>query len=887
MTTDVFPVILCGGSGTRLWPLSRGLYPKQFMDLGHGRNLFKDTLQRSAEVVKNAKPLIVSNEAHRFYVAEGLRDCQMDGVLLLEPSPRNTAPAVALAAYAALELAGPGTPPLLLVMPSDHAITDRQGFSTAIRAARALAEAGYIVTFGIPPTTPETGYGYIHCGERIGDSSFVVDRFVEKPHADQASVMLAEGGYFWNCGIFFMRADIYLEELDRWAPHVFTAVKTAWEKRKTEGNKILPQAQAFEESPSISLDYAVMEHTEKAVVFPMDITWSDLGVWESFYQIGDKDPSGNVSRGDVLLHDTRDCYLHSSTRLVATLDVENLAVIETRDAVLVASRNSLQNVRDIVATLNAAGRSEGRLHSRVFRPWGSYESLIVGERFQVKRITVNPGERLSLQLHHHRAEHWVIVSGTAEVTNGDSVGIYYENQSTYIPPGTKHRLRNPGSMPLILIEIQSGAFLGEDDIVRFSDDYGRAEGEADQKGIGSDTIGNDVVILSSADWDNPCWTNKQHMAVQFAEHGWRVLYVDSLGLRQPTLHKSDIKRIFRRLVQAFPWPRKVRPNIWRVSPLVLPLHRYAWARMLNDRILRFSLRFQSWLLGMKKPLLWTYNPLTAKLCSKLPRRGVVYHCVDDLGASPRIDPDAIRNGEKELAKVADICFTTSPVLQERMQQLFRNSIYEPNVCEYDVFRAATARELPEPEELKDIPHPRLLFVGALSEYKVDFSLIKEVARRMPDAHWIFIGAQGEGQPDSKKLESMPNLHILGPKPYCSLPSFMRYCDAAVLPAARNAYTDAMFPMKFFEYLAGGLQVVASRLPALREFEELYFPAEDANSFCVALERVLKGEKREPEPIDSACRYHCWAERFTRMEDALKKVIGRSHSTDGGGEAGVR
>lgn len=871
MNAVVFPVILCGGSGTRLWPLSRGLYPKQFMDLGQGKTLFRDTLQRVARL-GGGKTLIVCNEAHRFYVGEGLAACRMDGVLLLEPSPRNTAPAVAMASFAALELAGPTCTPLILVMPSDHAISDGAKFSAAIHAARPVAEAGEIVTFGIPPRNPEPGYGYIHCGERIGDSSFVVDRFVEKPDADKASAMLAEGGYYWNCGIFFMRADTYLEELHRWAPHVFIAVKTAWEKRKTKGNNILPQAQAFECSPSISLDYAVMEHTEKAVVFPMDLAWNDLGIWESFYQIGDKDSSGNVSTGDVLLHDTRNCYLHSTTRLVAALDVENLAVIETKDAVLVASRNSLQNVRDIVATLNAAGRSEGRLHPRVFRPWGSYESLIVGERFQVKRIMVNPGEQLSLQLHYHRAEHWVVVSGTAEITNGDSVSTYIENQSTYIPPGTKHRLRNPGSLPLILIEIQSGAYLGEDDIVRFSDDYGRAESEEDQRGALSDIIGNDVVILSSADWDNPFWTNKQHMAVQFAEHGWHVLYVDSLGLRQPTLHKKDLLRMCRRLVQAFPWPRKVRPNIWRVSPLVLPLHRYAWARKLNDRILRYTLRFHTWLLGMKKPLLWTYNPLMASLCSNLPHCGIVYHCVDDLGAAPRVDADAIRNGEKALSKVADICFTTSPALQERMNPLFCNSIYEPNVCEYDLFRAASARELPEPEEIRDIPHPRLIFFGALSEYKVDFSLIQEIARRMPDVHWIIIGSHGEGQPDSRKLESMPNLHILGPKAYSSLPSFMQHCDAAVLPAARNSYTDAMFPMKFFEYLSAGLQVVATRLPALREFEDLYFPAEDAESFCAALEMVLRGQKRDPERIDSACRYHCWSERFTRMEAALKRGL---------------
>ena len=287
-------------------------------------------------------------------------------------------------------------------------------------------------------------------------------------------------------------------------------------------------------------------------------------------------------------------------------------------------------------------------------------------------------------------------------------------------------------------------------------------------------------------------------------------------------------------------------------------------------------------LGMKKPLIWTYNPLTAQLCDELPHCGIVYHCVDDLGASPRVDTDSIRQGEAALAKVADICFTTSPALQERMKPLFNNTVYEPNVCEYDLFRAASARELPEPEEIRGIPHPRLLFIGALSEYKVNFALIEEVARRLPDVHWVIIGAQGEGQPGSRKLADMPNLHVLGPKPYSTLPAFMRYADVAVLPATLNAYTESMFPMKFFEYLAAGLQVVSTKLPALKEFEELYFPIENADSFCAAVELVLHGERRDPSLIDSACRRHCWAARFGRMEESLKKwFTEKEHQTTDG------
>lgn len=388
-----------------------------------------------------------------------------------------------------------------------------------------------------------------------------------------------------------------------------------------------------------------------------------------------------------------------------------------------------------------------------------------------------------------------------------------------------------------------------------------------------------VVIFSSADWDNPFWTNKQHMAVLFAQNGWRVLYVDSLGLRQPTLHKKDLFRIACRLIKSFPWPRKVRPNIWRISPLVLPFHKYGWVRSLNAVVLRWTIRLHMFILGMQTPLFWTYNPLLSDLCSSLPHCGVVYHCVDDLRAAPRIDNTAIAEGEQALSRVADICFTTSPALQSRMEKIFRQSVYEPNVCDYELFRSAVLQNIPEPPELEHIPHPRLLFVGALSEYKVNFDLIEEIARRRPDLHWVLIGAQGEGQPGSRVIAALPNLHVLGPKSYESLPAFMRHADVAVLPAAHNSYTRAMFPMKFFEYLAAGLQVVGVRLPALEEFYDIYFPADNADEFCVAVDAIIAENQRDAEQIDQACRYNSWAARFTRMEATLNELLAKAADSE--------
>ncbi len=467
---DIAPVILCGGSGTRLWPLSRETYPKQFVDLGDGRTLFKDTVQRARRVPDSMEPVIVCNEAHRFYVTAELYECGIHGKILLEPAPRNTAPAIALAALALLE---GDADPLMLVLPSDHAIGDEAVFFEGVTSAAALAEEGHIVTFGIAPTGPETGFGYIEQGETLGAGGYRVARFVEKPNADAAAAMLAKGGYFWNSGMFLLRASVYLKELERFAPEMYLACKNSWQGRKKDMAFCRPDKETFLATSADSIDYAVMEQTNLAAVVPLRVSWSDLGSWEAFYQIGQRDSCGNVCSGDVMAEGTENCYFNASHRLVAAIGVSGLVVVETQDAVLVAPRDQVQDVKKIVGRLQREQRPECRQHPRVYRPWGSYETLVMDGRFQVKRIIVNPGAELSLQMHHHRAEHWVVVSGTAEVTNGDVVSLFTENQSTYIPVGTRHRLKNPGVIPLVLIEIQSGAYLGEDDIVRFADVYGR------------------------------------------------------------------------------------------------------------------------------------------------------------------------------------------------------------------------------------------------------------------------------------------------------------------------------------------------------------------------------------------------------------------------------
>ncbi len=466
---SITPVILCGGSGTRLWPLSREYYPKQFVTFGEKPTLFAQTLQRVAGLPSSELPVIICNETHRFYVQAALRSCQQKARILLEPAPRNTAPAIALAALALTE---EGQDPLMLVMPSDHLLDDDADFCRGVQAAAPLAAEGHIVTFGIKPTGPETGFGYIEQGRAIA-SGYEVRRFVEKPDRSTAEHMLAQGSFVWNSGIFLVRASVFLEELARHAPNMAASCRRAWQGRIVDAAFCRPDSDAFLATPADSIDYAIMEKTDRAVVMPLSLGWSDLGSWEALYQAGDKDGRGNVVFGDVLLENADGCYLNSRHRLLAALDVQDLVVVETQDAVLVASRDRVQDVKKIVGQLQQKQREECRQHTLVQRPWGSYESLAMGDRFQVKRIVVNPGAQLSLQMHHHRAEHWVVVSGTAEVTNGEETSLFTENQSTYIPVGTRHRLKNPGIIPLVLIEIQSGPYLGEDDIVRFADVYGR------------------------------------------------------------------------------------------------------------------------------------------------------------------------------------------------------------------------------------------------------------------------------------------------------------------------------------------------------------------------------------------------------------------------------
>ena len=382
-----------------------------------------------------------------------------------------------------------------------------------------------------------------------------------------------------------------------------------------------------------------------------------------------------------------------------------------------------------------------------------------------------------------------------------------------------------------------------------------------------------ILLFSTADWDNPFLTNKQHMAVLFAEHGYRVLYVDSLGLRKPSLHARDMKRIFGRLKKALPIPRKVRPNIWRVSPLVLPFHAHPRIKRLNDLLLRAVIRWQLLLLRMRRPIILTYTPVVSGLCAAVKNSGVVYHCVDDLGASPGIDVQLIREEEKRLAAVADCCFVTSRNLLYMLSPVFRHVEYDPNVCDIALFQRA--RQHPaEPADLKPVPRPRLVFIGALSQYKVDFGLMRRVAELLLDVHWLLIGDVGEGQPGTQGPPVRDNIHLLGPRPYKELPSYLAHGDVAVLPAARNTYTASMFPMKFFEYLASGLPVVSTRLPALEEFESLYFPAETAEEFAAQIRAVLAGARKDAAAIEAVCREHTWEARFQRMERRMLEMLSR-------------
>ncbi|HSW62591.1 MAG TPA: mannose-1-phosphate guanylyltransferase/mannose-6-phosphate isomerase [Dissulfurispiraceae bacterium] len=478
----VIPTILCGGAGTRLWPLSREQHPKQLLPLSGSNSLLQQTAVRLAGIKGHVnispRTLVVCNEQYRFLIAEQLREIGLPGTdILLEPAGRNTAPALALAALHA-EKERPGQ--LLLVMPSDHVISNRFAFHDAVIRGLPVAAQGCIVAFGVMPVRPETGYGYINAGAVDERGALPIIRFVEKPDRNTAQQYIACGGYFWNSGIFLVRADIWLKALTAFAPAMVEACERAHHNGVRDMDFFRIHRDAFISCPADSIDYAVMEklpsHPELGIggfVIPLDAGWSDLGSWDAVWTAAEKDASGNSVSGDALLEDTRNSLVHADGRLVACVGLDDIVVVETADAVLVARKDRVQNVKHIVAKLKRIGRVEASLHRKVARPWGTYDCVDIGERFQVKRIIVKPGAVLSLQMHHHRAEHWIVVRGTARITRGDESLLLSENQSTYIPLGVRHRLENPGKVPLELIEVQSGSYLGEDDIVRFEDLYGR------------------------------------------------------------------------------------------------------------------------------------------------------------------------------------------------------------------------------------------------------------------------------------------------------------------------------------------------------------------------------------------------------------------------------
>ena len=467
----VFPVILSGGVGSRLWPTSRALYPKQLLPLVSERTMLQETASRVADPELFASTIIVSNDEHRFIIAQQMQEAGLKPLAhLLEPQGRNTAPAAAAAAAFVQTQDREG---VMLLQPADHHIRDVASFHAAVAHGAELARQGKLVTFGIVPSAPETGYGYIKRGAPLGNGAYQVECFVEKPDLATAEGYLSEGGYDWNAGIFMFRADVILDEMRTFCPQIVAKATEAVVKGSRDLDFLRLQPEAFEVCPSDSIDYAVMEKTSLAAVVPVDMGWSDIGSWSALWETGVQDSEGNVALGDVISVDTKDCYIRAESGLVATLGVEDLIIVETGDVLLVADRNRVQDVKKIVERVAADGRSEHQLHNRVHRPWGFYESLNAGDRHQVKHLMVHPGASLSLQLHHKRAEHWVVVKGVARVTVGDEVKILQENQSTYIPVETKHRLENPGDEPLSIIEVQSGSYLGEDDIVRFDDVYGR------------------------------------------------------------------------------------------------------------------------------------------------------------------------------------------------------------------------------------------------------------------------------------------------------------------------------------------------------------------------------------------------------------------------------
>jgi mannose-1-phosphate guanylyltransferase/mannose-6-phosphate isomerase len=470
---QIFPVILSGGSGTRLWPLSRVALPKQLLALHGERTMIQETVLR-AQLPGAAPPLLLCSEAHRFLVAEQMQEIGIKPrAIVLEPEGRNTAPAAAVAALMTAEENPQG---VIVLLPSDHVVGDTASFAEAVTIAANAAREGHIVTFGMAPSGPETGYGYVHRGVHLEklDGAYKVQRFVEKPDAATAARYLADGGYFWNSGMFVFRADILIEDMRTHAPDVLAAARDALAKARRDADFVRLDAEAFANAPSISIDYALMEKTDRAAIVPCSIGWSDVGAWSALWDIREQDAQNNVFLGDVIAHDSTGSYVHSHRRLTALVGVRDLVVIDTDDAILVADKSRTQEVKAVVDRLKSDKRSEHAEHKKVFRPWGSYETIDLGPRHQVKHIMVKPGGRLSLQMHHQRAEHWVVVSGTAQVTIGDKVSTLNENESTFIALGQKHRLENISDVPMHLVEVQCGGYLGEDDIVRFEDVYGRA-----------------------------------------------------------------------------------------------------------------------------------------------------------------------------------------------------------------------------------------------------------------------------------------------------------------------------------------------------------------------------------------------------------------------------
>jgi mannose-1-phosphate guanylyltransferase len=467
------PVVMAGGSGSRLWPLSRELYPKQFLRLGNSQlTMLQATLGR-LQGLECESPWIICNEQHRFIAAEQLRQVGIEHAgILLEPEGRNTAPAVAMAALMSLEQADD---PLLLILAADHEISDLQDFHQGIAAAQELAEAGYLVTFGVVPSCAATGYGYIKKAEAIDDLGFSVERFVEKPDLESASRYIASGEYLWNSGMFLFKASRFIEELTLYRPDIVDACRASISGRSQDMHFVRPSPAAFAACPSESIDYAVMENSSRVAVVPLGSGWNDVGSWSALWDIASKDEDNNVTKGDVYRAHVSGSYICAEHRFVGVIGVQDLIVVETKDAVLVVHRDSVQDVKKVVDYLKSEQRHEHVNHREIYRPWGKYDSVDHGSRYQVKRITVNPGCKLSVQMHHHRAEHWIVVSGTARVQNGERSYLVTENQSTFIPVGQVHSLENPGVIPLELIEVQSGTYLGEDDIVRFEDLYGRAE----------------------------------------------------------------------------------------------------------------------------------------------------------------------------------------------------------------------------------------------------------------------------------------------------------------------------------------------------------------------------------------------------------------------------